>query len=333
MHERHQIDQMLIRGWSQAIIAGRLGRSPSTISRELRRNHAPPCKNGLGGMDCYIAGEADRLAHSRQAVANARRAKIDEGPLGHYVREKLACYWSPQQIAQRLLMDHGDDPAMRISHEAIYQWVYQQARDKQPWHRYLRRMHKRRQPRIPLRGKGQVRFAHAKRIDQRPAVVDTRQRLGDWESDTVVGNRRSRAVLVTHVERKSRYVLIRKLPNARAATLNRVSIQAFKPLPPSCRHTMTVDNGSEFARFGGLEKRLGLGVYFAQPYKAWQRGANENANGLIRQFFPKGMDLSKVTAGEVARVQDLLNNRPRKCLNYRTPEEVFRQPPPVALRI
>jgi IS30 family transposase len=317
---------------SQAQIARRLGRSPSTISRELQRNVGTVGRNDLGCMKGYLAGEADRKAKARRFAANAARARIGQSPLGDYVRSGLEAYWSPQQIAGRIELDHPADASMRVSHEAIYQWVYRRARAGEAWHRFLRRAHRRRRPQKGRQTREPTPFRGAVRIDQRPAVVAERSRIGDWESDTVVGKRPGRAVLATHVERKSRFVVIRKLPNARSATFTRISVEALSAVPPTHRLTLTTDNGAEFARFGTLQKKLGVAVYFAEPYKAWQRGANENANGLIRQFFPKGADLAKVHQAEVARVQDLMNNRPRKCLAYRTPAEVFLPPPGVALR-
>lgn len=338
MNERHVIDRLHLRGFKQATIARATGRSPSTISRELQRNHGCHRCPPLGHMTGYIAGEADRKAHARRTAALARRVKIADNPLGDAVRAGLRQYWSPQQIAERLKLDHPNAPApgtpgLRISHEAIYQWVYRQARRGEHWHRQLRRAHKRRRPRIPRRKQAQPRFAHAVSIDQRPPIANSRIRVGDWESDTVVGCRRSRAVLATHVERTSRYVLIRKLPNARAATFNHAMIDAFADVPPAHRLSMTCDNGSEFARPRRLQKKLGLQIYFAHPHSPWQRGTNENLNGLLRQFFPKGCDLRQVRHQQVAEVQRLLNNRPRKCLNYRTPAEVFFASPIVALRI
>lgn len=334
LQEREMIAVMCDNGRRQATIARALGRSPGTISRELARYRPTPSPNGFPGMLGYIGGEAHRQARSRRASANARRARIGDNALGETVRRGLAARWSPQQIGGRLKLDHPGDPSMRISHEAVYQWVYQQARLGEPWHRCLRRGRKRRRSRVPVRqASGAQRFrTPGVGIDQRPPVVDQRSRIGDWESDTMAGSQRSRAVLATHLERRSRYVLIRKLTNARAKTFNRASVAALKAVPAEHRRTLTADNGSEFARFATLQKKLGLKVYFAQPYKAWQRGANENANGLIRQFFPKGTDLSTVSPKRVAQVERLLNNRPRKCLNYRTPAEVFRPPPGVALR-
>ena len=330
--ERQCIDCMYRDGHLQAHIARVLRRAPSTISRELQRDLGSLRVSALGHMSGYIAGEADRKAQARRAAANAQRMRIADNALGDYVRAGLVTYWSPQQIAERIQLDHADEPEMRISHEAIYQWVYRQAQAGEEWHRQLRRARRRRRPRIPRRNKGKTTFLGAVGIDQRPTVVSERSRLGDWESDTVVGMRRSRPVLATHVERTSRYVLIRKLVNARAVTFNRGAVRAFADVPVQRRLTLTADNGGEFARFASLQKRLGLRVFFAEPYKAWQRGANENTNGLIRQFFAKGTDLAGVSHQQVAKVQDLLNNRPRKCLNYRTPAEVFLASPVVALR-
>jgi len=332
LSERERIALLHSNGHSQADIARVLGRAPSTISRELRRNHGSASRNGLGHMHGYIAGEAQRQAQTRRAGANATRVKIADNALGDYVRRGLANYWSPQQIAGRLRVDHASDQTMRISHEAIYQWVYARAREGASWHRQLRRGRPRRRPRIPRRNRASSPFPGAVRIDQRPAVVEERSRLGDWESDTVVGSRKSRVVLATHVERKSRYVMIRKLPDARAATFTPASIKAFAAVAPQHRLTLTADNGGEFAHFAKIQTKLGLQVFFAEPYKAWQRPSNENTNGLIRQFFPKGSDLASATHQQVAKVEDLLNNRPRKCLNYLTPLEVFRPPPVVALR-
>jgi IS30 family transposase len=326
--ERQVICALDWAGWTRAAIARQLGRHRATIGRELDRNRGPL----RGTMSGYFAPDAHRKAQRRRAAAGARRGRIAGNALGDYVRDGLARYWSPQQIAGRIELEHPDDASMRISHEAIYRWVYRQAQDGAAWHRQLRRGRGRRKPRIPRRNKGVHRVGGVG-IHQRPPVVNFRGRVGDWESDTVVGAARCRARLATHVERASRYTLIRKMTNGRAATFNRVSVRAFDRVPAEHRLTMTADNGGEFARFTRLEKRLGLRVYFAEPYKAWQRGANENLNGLLRQFFPRGMDLSRVSRRRVAEVEALLNNRPRKCLNYRTPAEVLGLPPSVALRV
>jgi transposase, IS30 family len=332
LSEREWIAMAHANGRGQAQIARRLGRAPGTISRELQRNTGTLGRNGLGSIKGYLAGEADRKAKARRRAANAARAKLTDPALGARVREGLEKFWSPQQISERMKLEHPEDPRARISPESVYRWVYAEAQAGGSYHRFLRQARRRRRPRTGRKTRQKEPFRGAVRIDQRPAVVAERSRVGDWESDTVVGKRPGRAVLATHLERRSRFVLIRKLPNAKARTFNRASVEAFASVPAEHRLTLTADNGSEFARFQRLQKKLSLSVFFAEPYKAYQRGANENANGLIRQFFPKGTDLAKVRPAEVAKVQELMNNRPRKRLAYRTPAEVFRPPPGVALR-
>jgi IS30 family transposase len=159
-------------------------------------------------------------------------------------------------------------------------------------------------------------------ISERPDIVETRERLGDWEGDTVEG-KKSTGYMVTHVERKSRYLIAANLHNKKAELLTSKSIKAFWRIPKKMRKTLTVDNGGEFARFKELEEKTGLTVYFADPYSAWQRGTNENTNGLLRQYFPKGSDFSKVTEEDLALAVKKLNHRPRKCLDYQSPIQVF----------
>ena len=168
-------------------------------------------------------------------------------------------------------------------------------------------------------------------IEQRPAVVNARRRFGDWESDTVEGAKGT-GVLATHVERKSRYIRLGKLADKKAVTFSASTRSLFRGLPRKLRRTLTADNGKEFADFKTIEHQVGLRVYFANPHAPWERGANENTNGLLRDWWPKGDDLRRVTKAEVARVQRMLNNRPRKCLGYRTPLEVLNALPGVALQ-
>jgi IS30 family transposase len=236
------------------------------------------------------------------------------------VDDKLWQQWSPMAISQRLRRDFPGDERMRISHETIYRWVYKDASLGGKFYRNLRRRHKKRR-RQKRYGTGR-RFVNCKRISERPEIVATRQRFGDWEGDTIAGQRNS-GLIATIVERKSRYLLAAKLDNKKAATLTAKGIKAFIALPRKMRKTLTVDNGSEFARFRQLEEETGLEIYFADPYAAWQRGTNENTNGLLRQYFPKGWDFRTVTDSDVKDVVRSLNNRPRKCLNYQTPHEVF----------
>ena len=323
--ERYVICHMRWAGFNRAAIGRRLGRHRATIGRELKRNRSP-----FGQV--YFYDTATRLARERRDRAN-RRYKLDDTPLGESVQDGLRQRWSPQQIVGRLQRDHGNsggDPAMRVTHETIYRWVYRRSAMGEAWHEQLRRRRRTRRRRCARReNRGCIPGRVG--IEQRPAVVDRRSRFGDWEADTMQGAK-GRGALATHVERKSRYLLMRKLTDQRADTFSRATINAFQTIPDKFRKTMTCDNGKEFARFKKFGRRLNIDVYFANPYAPWERGTNENTNGLLRDFFPKGADFTRVSHACVAKVQRSLNNRPRKCLNYRTPAEVLFAPPRVALR-
>jgi IS30 family transposase len=236
---------------------------------------------------------------------------------------------------------------MRISHEAIYQWVYADPRTPNLWHEQLRRRHRRRKPHRPAGAAKPGQIIGRIGIEDRPAVVERRTRLGDWESDTLQGAPGSGG-LATHVERRTRLLLAAKLDDRSATHFARRSLGAFRAaglapgtlpgtLPGAfrgrCCRTLTADNGKEFADFKLLERDLGLRVYFARPYAAWERGTCENTNGLLRDYFPKGIDFTTVSKRQVARTVRSLNNRPRKCLGYRTPSEVFSRLAGVALQI
>ena len=321
-NERYVICHMNIAGRSQAAIAKRLGRSPGTISRELHRN-----QDTQGG---YFYDTAQRQSQTRRVQAN-QRYKLDDPVLQQFVRYALIFTWSPEEIVGRLHLGIETIGENTVTHETIYRWIYRQATQGELLHCCLRRKRKRRRHRLPHRTNTRGAIRDRVGIERRPEQVNTRERFGDWESDTVEGAKGC-GLLVTHVERKSRYTIIRKIDDKRAATFNRASIAGLRTIPPELRQTLTADNGKEFAEFKELERRLDMQVYFADPYSPWQRGTNENTNGLIREFFPKGMDLRDVNYREVAHVQGLLNNRPRKCLGFRTPREVLNALPGVALR-
>jgi IS30 family transposase len=298
MHHAHQ---------KQAEIARRLGRHPTTISRELRRNR---------GRNGYWAGPA-------QAKADARRSdrpwtgKMERPEVACYVRDRLRQYWSPDEIAGRSRSDFPDNPRCRVSRQTIYTWIHAQQATGANWRRYLRRL-----GRVRRRSENRGQLPACVSIEGRPAVVDRRARYGDWEGDTVVG-RGHRGGAVTLVDRKSGYLLLSKVPDRHAATVREAIAQLFQPLPASLRKTLTLDNGKEFAEHELLATEVALRVYFAKPYCAWQRGTNENTNGLVRQFFPKGSDMAHTPVQRFEKVQHLLNNRPRKRLGYRTPLEIL----------
>jgi IS30 family transposase len=236
---------------------------------------------------------------------------MDDPDVHQYVHDKLTKLWSPDQIAQRVRQDFPRHRRRRLSRQTIYNWIHRRAPQ---WLLMLRRGGR------PVEKRGKL--TDCVRIDGRPDVINRRCRYGDWEGDTIVGKGRHSA-LVTLVERKSGYTRIGRVDDLKAATTARVSQRRMKDLPVCLRRSVTFDNGKEFAEHHRLTKKLGLQVYFAMPYRSWQRGTNENTNGLLRQFFPKRTDFTRISHHEVARVEQLLNERPRRRLGYRTPAEVL----------
>ncbi|MFH0952993.1 MAG: IS30 family transposase [Verrucomicrobiota bacterium] len=297
--EREQIAVRRRQGTSRRVVGRELGRAASTIGREIRRN---------GREDgSYLAGQAERCAQQRRHRPRRPRKLAEEG-LRSRVEEGLRAYWSPEQISGRL----GREEAGRVSRATIYRHV-----GAHPEYRmYLRgpdgarRESRRRHPRI--RGRTM--------IDERPVEVERRERVGDWESDTLRGPMRTKACLVTHVERRTRYVVAGWLPEREGRTLNQVTVEAMRGLPV---RTLTVDNGMEFGCFRDLRARLAAAVYFAHEGCPWERALNENTNRLLRQFFPRGTDFTLLDPAELRRVQELINNRPRKGLGYQTPKEMM----------
>ncbi len=297
-------------------ISRRLNRHHTTISRELKRNGPK--------YDCtvYWYDWTHPLAMARRHQPRHHRRQSNPR-LVNYVESKLKLGWPPEVIANRLRIDYPNDEQMRISHEAIYRWIYLDASVDGTLYQSLRRGRKRRKKQRRY-GTGMRFKADKVGIDQRPEIVATRQRFGDWEGDTVQGKPGTGGI-ATMVERKSRFLVAAKLEDKKAATLTEKSIKAFGPIPRVMRQTLTLDNGSEFANFKELGKKTRMKIYFADPYAAWQRGANENTNGLLRHYFPKGIDFRKTDEDDVYEAVRKLNNRPRKCLGYRTPHEVFWQ--------
>jgi len=308
LEERDRIAQLHHRGADQQEIARALGRSVSTVSRELSRN----CTNGE-----YLAAQAQEHSHRRRRERPLQR-KMDRPEINEFVRRGLAGYWSPDQIAGRLEQQHPDDPAQSVSPQTIYTWIEERPlEERDHWRRFLRRRGKR-----PRRRPPPDPAASAARIGNRPEVIEARERLGDFEGDTVLGPPGTGG-LVTLVDRQSRFTILAKVANKEADRVHDKIKNRMKELEDDQRHSLTFDNGTEFARCYLLESHLGVGVYFAEPGCPHQRGTNENTNGLVRQFFPKGTDFRDITHPEVRHVENLLNDRPRACLGYRTPNEVF----------
>lgn len=316
--EREVIGQMRYAGHGPVAIAEKLGRSQSTISRELSRNRLA---NGM-----YSALEAGRMA-GRRRRERPRTRKIDRPDINEAVRNGLAQRWSPEQIAGRLRRDQKSDPQRCVSRETIYRWLRSSFESATHFRSFLREKGRPRKRRNCAEKRGQIR--HRVSIEQRPAEVETRRRFGDWESDTMAGAGQQ-GHLVTHVERRSGYLLAARMNTRQSAMLVRTSRRVFAEIPAELRLTMTVDNGKEFALHEKLARHLGLTVYFAHPYSSWERGTNENTNGLLRQYYPKGTRFLEVSHHELARVVAQINNRPRKRLNYLSPAEVLAIPRPVA---
>lgn len=311
--ERHVIYHLLLFGLGAREIGRRLGRSHSTILREVKRSEIKGVKTVYTcdrGSDHYRKFK-NRAQHQRRKAHK---------PLWTYVTDRLKLHWSPEQIAGRLRKDYPRSKAMRVCVETIYTWIYRDAAEGGALHACLRRGRKKRRKHNPLRAL-RTPIKNRVSIHERPKAVDRRNRFGDWEGDTVMGRRRCGAVL-TLVERKSRYLIAKRLTDKTAEGLSRAACKAFSSQPKAWRQTLTLDNGSEFANFKAIEQANRLKVYFADPYAARQRGTNENTNGLLRQYFPKGCDFLKVSESKLAKAVNAINNRPRKCLGYRTPNEV-----------
>jgi transposase, IS30 family len=305
IQERERLSQLVFSGASPAEIARQLGRHRSTVSRELARN-------SIEGT--YLAVRADQIAKKRRRQRPINR-KMEDAARREYVVQALVKYWSPEQIAGRAQrMKHYE---YGVSHQTIYAWIKAQGEHRSHWESFLRRGGRRR-PKQDRRG----RIPKQVEIANRPPVVDRRKRLGDWEGDTVLGKVRSGCV-VTLVERRSGFLLTAKAQDRQAPRVGRKIVDLMKQLPTSKRKTLTLDNGKEFAEHERVAHKLDVNIYFAQPYCSWQRGTNENTNGLLRQFVPKSTDLRQISHQELKRYNELLNDRPRKRLGFRTPREVF----------
>jgi IS30 family transposase len=305
LEERDLISQLFHQGADQKEIAKALKRSPSTISRELRRNETD---------ENYYAGQAQRQAELRRSERPLSR-KMDDPDLNEIVRQGLAHEWAPEQIAGRLKQEHPDNSERHVSPQTIYTWI-EQDENREHWQSFLRRRGKR-----PFRRKNTETGAGA-RIDDRPEVIEQRLRLGDFEGDTVLGPAGTGG-LATLVDRKSRYTIIVKIQSKDADHVHQKLKERLRELDDEHRRSITFDNGTEFARCHRLEEHLGMELYFADPGCPYQRGTNENTNGLIRQYFPKGSNFRDVSHCKVRHAENRLNNRPRECLGFKTPAEVF----------
>ena len=318
--EREEISRGLSQGRSLRQIAQMLERAPSSISREVLRH---------GGRDSYRATEADQ-----QAWANARRPKVcllaRRGVLRRLVANKLAHRWSPQQISGWLARRYQDDDSMRVSHETIYRSLFIQTRGvlKKQLLAHLRTRRALRYPMAQGRyGKGRKGrdcvIAERLTIRERPAEADDRAVPGHWEGDLLLGTINSQ--IITLVERRSRFVMLIKIPERDSSTVVDAIAKHIRKLPTDLKRSLTWDRGAEMVQHQRFKLATDLQVYFCDPHSPWQRGSNENTNGLLRQYFPKGQDLSHYTQAQLNAVARELNQRPRQTLDFQSPAEVLNQ--------
>ena len=301
--QRYQIGACLKTGMNKVEIAKEIGVAASTVWREIKRNSGPYR---------YNPSYAIRLARERHQ--NKRKRSID-GEIWAKVEKFVRRQWSPEQISARLKLEGVGS----ISHETIYLRIYRDKREGGDLYKHMRRRQKYRQ----RNGKYYCRKGWDTRrpISERPQIVETRSRIGDWEADTIIGRERVGGI-ISLVERKSRYCVLQKVSTKSAGTVAEAVCTSLSPVKDKVL-TITSDNGIEFRRHGSIAKTLDADFYFADPYSSWQRGTNENTNGLVRQYFPKRTDFAAIPVEAIRDVADRLNNRPRKVLNFRTPNEVF----------
>ncbi|MFI3141211.1 MAG: IS30 family transposase [Clostridia bacterium] len=306
INNRKDIERYFKQGKKITEIANLMGFHKSTISRELKRN--------LNNQNKYNAIGADRKANARHKNCGRKAIITIDKKAYEIIATGLDLYFSPEEIANSMPKNH------KVSTCTIYRALKQKLFDKY-LHKKLRRYGKNNK-------KGTKKgicydFSQVRTLDQRNSSVFNRNRFGHWELDTIILHPENGYHLATFVERKSRYLLMRKIPNKKAVTMSNAIIDAFKTVPEKYRLSLTVDRGLEFTDWQRVEKELNTKVYFCDPYSPWQRGSNENTNGLIRQFFPRGKVFKQVTSDDVSFVQYLLNIRPRKCLNWKSPISVF----------
>ncbi len=313
IEEREIIALRLAEGENPTQIAKELGRHHSSVLGEIRRN-------SIKGD--YYPARAQVLTERRRRESKSPW-KMENSRIDEYVKDGLKRRWSPEQIAGRMEDDYPGDEEMRISHETIYGWLRADKRQGGRWRTFLRQSGKKRRKRYGT-GDNRGKIKGRVDIDERPKEVDDKQRLGDWEGDTVEGAKGT-GYLTTMVDRKSQYLVLGRSATKQADAIRRVIGRSFRRHGVLPCETVTLDNGKEFAEHEQLGENLGGDVYFAKPYHSWERGLNENTNGLLRQYFPKGTEFSKITSYRLKKVEAELNDRPRKTLSYRTPQEVMRQ--------
>ena len=285
-----------------------LNRNDSTISREIRRNSV---------NEKYLAHIANEIYLNNRTNCEAK-GKSSNYKLIEYIEHGLNKTWPPEQIVGSLRLDYKDDKSMKVGFKTIYRWVYKNIIVKGDVKKLRRKGKSLKQK--ETRGK----FNIGKSIKNRPKDIRKIESAGHWELDTVVSSRgKSKARLSTFVERKNRYLIAQVMDNRKSTTFNLLCFKVFEPISNKLIKTFAVDRGKEFTGYNEIEKTLNIDVYFADPYASWQRGTNENTNGLLREFYPKKFDFSTITQNKLDVVVNIINNRPRKCLGYKTSTEVL----------
>jgi IS30 family transposase len=306
LETRYQISALIKAGVNQKNIALEIGVHPSTISREFRRNN-----DKVRGYSAEIAQVISSKKHKEKSKRFSLTKSIEK-----YIRAKLKKDWSPEQISGRMKLDTG----VSVVHETIYRYIYSNKKNGGKLYTYLRHKNKKYHHRSnDYRSRGTI--IDRVMIGKRPKIVEKKSRIGDLEIDTVIG-KNHKGALVTVVDRKSKFVLIKNVPSKEASVVTQALIEMIYPIK-DITHTITSDNGKEFAYHKQVSAALDTDFYFANPYHSWERGLNEHTNGLIRQYLPKKSVFIGVSKEEIIMIQNRLNHRPRKVLNYKTPYEVF----------
>jgi len=312
--ERDIIAVLYSKGLSGRQIAKKLGRHHTSISREIKRN-------SFKGK-YYVAIHAQ--AQTRRRVVKARKRPTLKNPqVYRWAISRLLRGWSPEQIVGRMKLIFPQNPSMRISPETIYQFIYSKGQAHRKWWEYLPRKQKKRKKQAG-RSVHKSRIPNRVSIHQRPIKVDQREVFGHWEGDSVIGKRGGKAIHTT-VERKTRILKAKLVGSMESPARILAQLSLFVSLPTKARRSTTLDNGKEFINHAVLRNVLDMKTYHCDPYSSWQRGTNENTNGLLRRYLPKGTNFDSLTQRELDEIVEEINNRPRKCLKYYTPNEVFKK--------
>ena len=316
LKERVIIETLLKENKSKSYISKRLNRSRSTVTREVNRWVTEPSET----YDAYMANwwAKEEYLGKRNFDKISKTSK-----LRYYVYKGLLSNWTPEQISGRIKKQYPNNSMMSISYEAIYRHIYTrpQASLNKKLIQLLTRKKSRRRPNINSRKKGS-KIRNQVSIDNRPAHIEFRHEIGHWEGDLVIG-KDHKSMIGTLVERKSRFVIIIKLQSKKAKEVSKKFSKKLNELHPLFKKSMTYDNGTEMAKHEYITEKTGMNIYFAHPYSSWERGTNENTNGLIRRFHPKGTNFNDISEKQLQIIQDKLNSRPRKILDYNTPKEIM----------